>query len=175
MAAPAEQRPTGRVTLREVTPEDLPIFFAQQLDPQANHMAAFTVPDPPNRPGFEARWQHFLTDPQTVVRTIEYDGQVAGNVSRFIMFGEPSVSYWLGREFWGRGIATAALAALLRLLPERPLYARAAQDNAASLRVLHKCGFRIVGEEEAYANARGARIGEYILRLDGEQDISDAD
>ena len=41
----------------------------------------------------------------------------------------------------GRGIATAALTAFLRLEQTRPLYAGVAKHDAASVRVLQKCGF----------------------------------
>ncbi len=79
--------------------------------------------------------------------------------------GKPEVTYWLGKEFWGQGIATRALAAFLGQMTERPVYARAAKDNAGSLRVLEKCGFTITGEGKGFANARGMEIEEYILTL----------
>jgi RimJ/RimL family protein N-acetyltransferase len=81
-------------------------------------------------------------------------------------FGEREVSYWIGKEYWGRGIATKALTLFLEELKVRPLYARAAKDNVASLRVLAKCGFKVVGEDRGYANARGAEIEEYVLKLE---------
>jgi RimJ/RimL family protein N-acetyltransferase len=86
-------------------------------------------------------------------------------VASFEDAGQLEVTYWLGREFWGRGIATRALAALLEYQTTRPIYARAAKDNAASLRVLQKCGFVITGEDKGYANARGEVIEEYLLTL----------
>jgi RimJ/RimL family protein N-acetyltransferase len=52
------------------------------------------------------------------------------------------VGYWLGRSYWGRGIATRALALFLPLVPARPLYAHVASHNTGSMRVLVKCGFR---------------------------------
>jgi len=48
----------------------------------------------------------------------------------------------------------------------RPLHARAASDNAGSLRVLQKCGFQAVGTEKSFAAARNEDIEETILRLD---------
>lgn len=42
---------------------------------------------------------------------------------------------------------------------------RTAKDNLASLRVLQKCGFVITGEDQGFANARGAEIEEYVLTL----------
>ncbi|HEU4328698.1 MAG TPA: GNAT family N-acetyltransferase [Roseiflexaceae bacterium] len=156
-----------RLLLRDVSPDDLPIFFAQQQDAQAIHMAAFTSPDPADRAAFDAHWSKIMANPAVVQRTIVVDGEVAGNISRFEQFGEPELSYWLGREHWGRGVATAALAAFLRLLSERPLYARVVKDNIASRRVLEKCGFAICGEDKGFAHGRGAEVEEFILRLDG--------
>lgn len=76
------------------------------------------------------------------------------------------MTYWLGREYWGRGFATVALHELLRMVAQRPMYARAAKDNVASIRVLEKCGFQLCGEERAFANARNGEIDEVVMRLD---------
>jgi len=153
------------IVLRDVTDDDLPIFFEQQLDPDANYMAAFTSRDPTDRDAFMAHWARIRADKTIINRTVVYDGQVAGSVSSFEDDGQLEVTYWLGREFWGKGIATRALAALLDYQTTRPIYARVAKDNAASLRVLRKCGFVITGEDKGYANARGEVIEEYILTL----------
>jgi len=156
----------AEVRLREVAEADLVDFFTNQLDPDANQMAAFTAPDPADLKAFSAHWSRLLADEAVTVRTVLVDGQVAGNVLLFPHAGQPEVGYWLGRRFWGRGVATRALAQFLELIPTRPLYARAAKDNAASVRVLGKCGFAVVGEDRGYANARGAEVEEYVLRLD---------
>jgi RimJ/RimL family protein N-acetyltransferase len=76
------------------------------------------------------------------------------------------VTYWIDRPAWGKGIATRALALLLELVTTRPLHARAASDNAGSLRVLQKCGFKAVGTETSFAAGRNENIEETILRLD---------
>ena len=57
------------------------------------------------------------------------------------------------------------LALFLGQVPVRPLHARAASDNAASLRVLQKAGFEIIGTEKSFAQARNEEIEETILRL----------
>lgn len=156
---------TCDVLLREVTKDDLPIFFEQQLDPDANYMAAFTAKDPTDREAFMAHWATILGDETTTNRTILFNGQVAGSVACYEdQEGRPEVTYWIGRPYWGNGIATAALHALLALVLTRPIYARAAKDNLASLRVLEKCGFTIVGEDIGFANARGKEIEEYLLK-----------
>jgi RimJ/RimL family protein N-acetyltransferase len=160
---------TGDILLRDVTQDDLAIFFEQQLDPEANYMAAFTAKDPADRQAFMAHWTRILGDETITKETILFDGQVAGHVVSFEQFGTPEVSYWIGREFWGKGIATRALSELLGHVKVRPLYARAAKDNIASLRVLQKCGFTIAGEDRGFANARGAEVEEFILVLGADE------
>ncbi|WP_164011409.1 GNAT family N-acetyltransferase [Pyxidicoccus trucidator] len=159
---------TGRgadVVLRDVTEADLSVFFEQQLDADANRMAAFTSRDPADRGAFMAHWARILGDAGIIKKTILVEGQVAGHVSSFEMLGHREVTYWLGRSFWGQGLATRALSALLEHEKVRPLHARAAKDNLGSLRVLEKCGFVITGEDKGFANARGAETEEFILVL----------
>ncbi|HEY7357017.1 MAG TPA: GNAT family N-acetyltransferase [Ktedonobacterales bacterium] len=154
------------VLLREVIDADLPIFFEQQLDADANYMAAFTARDPADRAAFMAHWARILRDETNTNRTILWAGQVAGSVACYEEeAGRPEVTYWLGKPYWGKGIATSALRALLLQVTARPMYARAAKDNLASLRVLEKCGFTIIGEGQGFANARGKEIEEYLLQL----------
>jgi len=156
-----------RVRLRPVIEADLERFFEHQRDPAAIRMAAFTAADPSDRAAFDARWARLLSDPGLENRAILLDGEVAGHVARFGPPAQREVTYWLGREHWGQGLATAALALLLSELPERPVFARAARDNAASLRVLEKCGFRRYGADRGFAQGRGAEVEEVLLRLDG--------
>jgi len=153
------------VVLRDVERADLDTFFINQADPEANRMAAFTAQNPNDREAFLAHWARLLVDESVTVKTVVVDGRVAGNVLMFSHAGQPEVGYWLGREFWGQGVATRALADFLRLIPVRPLFARAAKDHAASLRVLTKCGFAVIGEDRGYAYGRRADVDEYVLRL----------
>ena len=130
--------PTGRVQLRDVEAADLPVFLEHQQDPMAVRMAAFTSKDPSDRDAFRAHWARILADRTITMKTILLDGRVIGHVGSF---ADPNlrwreVTYWIGREFWGRGLATLALSEFLRQVRTRPLYARAAADNVASIRVL---------------------------------------
>ncbi|MDE2291813.1 MAG: GNAT family N-acetyltransferase [Elusimicrobia bacterium] len=153
------------VTLRPVEDADLGVFFAQQLDGEARRMAAFTRPDLDERAAFDAHWTRIRSTPTTVTRTVLHEGKVAGYVARWLLDGQPQVSYWLGRAYWGKGVATAALSALIAELGERPLYARAAKDNHGSRRVLEKCGFRVVGTEREFAAARGEETEGFLFEL----------
>ncbi|WP_112465724.1 GNAT family N-acetyltransferase [Streptomyces triticisoli] len=152
------------VALREVHDSDLPVFFRQMNDPESLRMAAFTPKDPADRDAFDAHWRRLRASSDTQ-RTILADGDVVGSAAVYGEPGEREVTYWVDRAYWGRGIATAALRALLAEVPERPLYARAAADNAGSLRVLHKCGFRESARARGYAQARGEEIDEVVLTL----------
>jgi len=161
---------TRHVRLREVTDVDLPIFFEQQLDSVAVHMAAFTAKDPADRGAFDAHWIKIRGDPAVMLRTILADGRVAGYVGSFEeRSGKPEVTYWIAKELWGHGVATEALSQFLHVQTRRPIYARAARDNVASLRVLEKCGFSITGYEKGYANARGVEVEEANLQLDSAE------
>jgi RimJ/RimL family protein N-acetyltransferase len=106
------------------------------------------------------------TSPGIPVRAVTRDGQLVGSIAGFVIEGRTEVTYWIDRAAWGCGIASRALALLLDLVPARPVYARAASDNAGSLSVLRKSGFQVVGTETSFAPARNAEITETILRLD---------
>jgi len=158
---------TASIVLREVLMSDLPIFFDQQLDPEANWMAAFTRKDSADRDTFMAHWTTILEDEANTIRTILFNGSVAGSISSYVDEDEHlEVTYWIGKPYWGKGIATDALSAFLEHSKVRPLYARAAKDNIGSLRVLEKCGFTRIGEDKGFANARGEEVEEFLLRLD---------
>ncbi|ARU59872.1 GNAT family N-acetyltransferase [Tumebacillus avium] len=153
------------VRLRDVIETDLPLFYENQQDPIANYMAVFTAKDPSDRKAFDAHWSKILGDETITIKTIVYAGHVAGSVSCFEQFGQLEVTYWLGKEYWGKGIATKALSEFLDHVKARPLCARAAKDNIASIRVLEKCGFQICGEDKGFSNSRNHEVEEYILKL----------
>lgn len=90
-----------------------------------------------------AHWSKSLADDSNILRTVVVDGEVAGNVVCWEQEGHREVGYWIGRKFWGMGIATRALGAFLSEVTTRPLYAYVAAHNVASIRVLEKCGFTI--------------------------------
>ncbi len=155
----------NQITLRDVQDSDLPIIFAQHQSEAALYMAAFTPPDPADLDAFSAHWQKIRSDKTVTLQTILVNGVVAGYISQFEMFDEPEIGYWLGEEFWGKGVATEALTQFLLMITIRPLYARTAKDNIASIRVLQKCGFTITGDDKGFAYGRNAEIEEYILTL----------
>ena len=133
-----------RVELREAVKDDLPILFRNQGDPEASAMAAFPSRD---WDAFVAHRAKIDANPDMLVRTILVDGEVAGDIGSWPEEADRSVGYWIGRTFWGRGVATSALRAFLELETTRPLTAHVAVHNLGSRRVLEKCGFVVVREQ----------------------------
>jgi RimJ/RimL family protein N-acetyltransferase len=152
--------------LREVRDEDLAVLFEQWADPVAMRMAAFTAPEHMDRDAFARRWSRLRADETVINRAIVVDAEVAGTIGSWGESGEREVTYWIGRSYWGKGIATCALNAFLTVDSSRPLHARVAYDNVASRRVLEKCGFRVVGTDRGFAEARSREIEEVVLRLE---------
>jgi RimJ/RimL family protein N-acetyltransferase len=154
------------IALRPVEDADLDALFEQQRDPEAVRMAAFTAKDPDDREAFDAHLAKVRFSDGITHRAVTRDGVLVGSIAAFVMEGDTEITYWIDRSVWGQGIAGRALALLLDAVEVRPLHARAASDNAGSLRVLRRAGFTVVGTDVGYANARAAEIEETILRLD---------
>src|SRR5437762_7286180 len=157
---------SGQLVLREIEDRDLGVLFEHSRDRDAIRMAAFTSPEADDRTSFEQRWARLRSDRSTTNRVIEIDGRVVGHIASFDLEGRREVTYWIGREDWGRGIATRALQEFLQLEATRPLHAGAACDNVESFRVLTQCGFVLVGEGRGFAYGRNEETDEVVLRLD---------
>jgi RimJ/RimL family protein N-acetyltransferase len=150
------------VRLRPVEQGDLPRMYDMQLDPESNRMA---VTIPRTEEAFDAHWAKVLADPGVTARVILVGETVVGTISCFPMDGEDHVGYWIDRADWGRGIASRALQLLLREVTKRPLVATVATSNAASLRVLQKCGFVVERVRHSPATDRYPECEEAVLVL----------
>jgi RimJ/RimL family protein N-acetyltransferase len=154
------------IALRPVADSDLGPLFDQMRDPESVRIVAFTPDDPDDRTAFDGHLATIRSAPDFTLRAVTCDNQLVGSISAFVLDGRTEVTYWIDRAAWGHGIASRALALLLDLVPIRPLHARAASDNAASLRVLQKSGFKVIGTENSFAHGRNSTIEETILRKD---------
>ena len=144
-----------KIQLRDVEADDLPLFFEHQRDPIAVAMVAFRSRD---RDAFDQHWAKLLADETKLKKTVLVDGQIVGNIGSWTSEGKREVGYWIDRAFWGRGVATDALSAFLRLEQTRPLYAGVAKHNVASVRVLQKCGFTLNRSVENESNDADASL-----------------
>jgi RimJ/RimL family protein N-acetyltransferase len=157
----AESLSQGGV-LRDVVEADIPIFFEHQRDPEAIRMAAFPARD---REAFTAHWDKILKNDHGTKKTIVFEGHVAGYIVSFDKEGKRLVGYWIGRDYWGKGLATKALAELIQELTVRPLYANVARSNVASIRVLEKCGFVTSGSQTEFDEALREEVEEVLMAL----------
>jgi RimJ/RimL family protein N-acetyltransferase len=145
------------VELRDIRDEDIPTLFAHQSDPEANAMAAFPARD---EAAFRAHIARVLSDRANIVRAVVADGLIVGQIGSWNDGDERDVFYWIGREYWGNGYATAALTAFLAIDTTRPLWVHAAEHNVGSQRVAERCGF--VFDHEV----QDEDVLERVLRLD---------
>lgn len=155
--------PLPRVQLRRPVEADLGTLFDYHLERESIWMAAFP---PRDREAFIAHWRGVLADAGVVKKTILCDGRVAGYIVSFNRSGERQVGYWLGKAFWGKGVATQALAQFLTYERARPLVAHVVTHNVASVRVLEKCGFAFWRRDRAAAATGGEVVEEVVLKLD---------
>jgi RimJ/RimL family protein N-acetyltransferase len=152
---------THAISLRDVQESDLPILFEYQRDPEATRMAAFPAR---SHDDFMAHWAKIMADQTTILRAILFHGEVAGSIVAWRQAGMLKVGYWIGRPYWGKGIATAALSQFLVQITERPLHAHVAKHNVASIRVLQKCGFTTCGTDTFHKDV-GELGEEFIMAL----------
>ncbi|SKA05919.1 Protein N-acetyltransferase, RimJ/RimL family [Chitinophaga eiseniae] len=153
------------ITLRKTVLADLEIFFVFQLDQEANHLAAFTSKDPTDKAAYIQKYTKHAQDPTINMCTIFMDDVIVGSIAKFEIEGQAEITYWIDKKYWGQGVATSALKALLANEPARPILGRVAFDNLGSQKVMEKCGFIRIGEDKGFANARQAEIEEYIYKL----------
>jgi len=152
--------------LRPVSEADVPHFFEHSQDEDAIRMAA-PASVAAEWPEFERKWDRIRSSDAFLCRSVISGSEVAGYVARFPQMDVPSVSYWFARPLWGRGLARQALRLFLEQVADRPLYARVASGNAASLRVLTSNGFNRIDTSSYFSAALGKDVEEVILRLDG--------
>ena len=153
---------TEDIRLRKVEDGDIHVFFEQQLDPVATHMAGF-----PSRgeDEFHSHWRRVRSNENNILRTILFKGKVSGNIVSWEQDGKRQIGYWIGRKFWGKGIASQALAQFLVVVKVRPLYAYVAKHNTASIRVLEKNGFTISVEDNQFDSTNNEKIEEVLFQL----------
>ena len=104
-------------------------------------------------------------------RAITYENKFAGVISA-TKGGkneehEAGLGYWLGEEFWGKGIMTKAVSEFVdEYLKENPdiirLQAKVYPHNLGSARVLEKTGFKYEGTRRTGTKQRGRYLDELV-------------
>lgn len=154
-----------KITLRLTAVSDLETLFEFQLDKESGYLAAFMPKDHDNKKSYLNKYKKLLADPTVNNQTIFLDNNIVGSIAKFMMGGNPEITYWIDRKFWRQGIATKALKEFLTIETERPIFGRVVFDNFGSQKVLEKCGFIKIGTEKGFANARQMEVEEFIYKL----------
>ena len=152
--------------LRKTVITDLEIFYLFQCDEKAIQLAAFTPKDPHNKEAYLDKYSKLLIDPTINMQTILWQQSIAGSVSKYEMEGDAEITYWIDRRWWGKGIASAALKKFLTMESARPIFGKTAWDNIGSQKVLEHNGFKLIGKDRGFANARKMEIEEFIFKLE---------
>ena len=153
------------IILRPTENSDLEYLFLFQLDAEAGYLAAFMPKDPTDKNAYLEKYSGLLLNPTVNMRTILVNENIVGSVSKFEMEGDAEITYWIDKNYWGKGIATTALKNFLTIENTRPIFGRVAFDNLGSQKVLEKCGFIKIGSDKGFANARQTEIEEFIYNL----------
>ncbi len=154
------------IKLDKTTKEDLETLFVFQTNKDGIMMAAFTSENPSDKVTYMKKWTAIVDNPKIKMVTIRLENIIVGSVIHFDIMSETNVSYWIDQNFWGKGIATEALNEFIKGSDKRPLFGMVAYDNIGSQKVLEKCGFKSIGKEKGFANARKKEIEEFVYRLD---------
>jgi RimJ/RimL family protein N-acetyltransferase len=170
----ALELPAGLATLRPWRGEDAPELRQQADDRRVSSNLRDAFPHPYG-PEDADRFIAMATAmaPQTFL-AITVDGHVAGGIGYTLHTDVErvgaEVGYWLGAEFWGRGIATAAVRAVTAHAfathseLER-LYAVPFASNPASARVLQKAGYRLEGTLRRSAIKDGRVLDQWMYAV----------
>lgn len=153
------------VELRPLEDDDLDAVFEMMRDREAIEMAAFTAADPDDRAAFDAWIARQRASEDVLTLVVTEDGGFAGTAAAFTVDGDREVSFWIARHARGRGVATEALRLLVSREPTRPLFARAAAHNAASIAVLEHNGFTEVSRNVDFAPGLGREVEEIVFTL----------
>jgi RimJ/RimL family protein N-acetyltransferase len=163
----SKQRSCGdqaMIALREYSENDLPLLVEYLNNANVTKYLTASIPQPYTEEN--ARWWVSEGSKAGIVRAIQYENRFVGTVGATPGLFERSRSaetgYWLAEPFWGKGIATAALGQLTNLVFQSSeivrLHAQVFSGNAASMRVLEKCGYK----QEALLTKAAYKNGVYL-------------
>jgi RimJ/RimL family protein N-acetyltransferase len=153
---------TGRLLLRRFRLDDKPALDRYRRHPDVARFQSWEADYPDDATA------RFLADMSAAPFwrpgewfqvAVEVPGQgLAGDVALLAGIGEARVGYSLHPDWWGQGLATEMVRAVLDLLPDdvRSVSATTHPDNERSRRLLLRLGFSVAGEED----------GEDLFRLD---------
>ena len=156
--------PAGHVTLRPVRLSDADIVDASVGEYDVSKMTS-SIPHPVKDGATLGFLESVVgSDRKEMVWAIvpaEGGEPLMGLISLEICdAADAEVGYWIAPEHWGKGVASAAVQALVRWNPLdcADYFGSCFYDNPASGRVMVKAGFIETGAGASYSEARGAEV-----------------
>ncbi len=167
----------SRTGFRPWTMDDIPELARLADDPQVAAILRDGFPVPYTVQDAEQFIRSSMGDGPSMNYAITFDGRTAGGIG--VVPGQDvhrisgEIGYWLGREYWGRGIATQAVIMFSEFIfattPLLHLHAGLFSTNPASSRVLLKAGYRYIGRMTDCAVKNGRVISLDLYELCADQ------
>jgi len=138
-----------RVLLRQLSESDIPALAIQANNKKIWLNLRNMFPHPYSEENAKQFVAMVGSDKKNTRFAIEIDGRFAGMIGIFpqedVYKYNAEIGYWLGEEFWGQGIGTEAVQQMCSYCfsetETKRIFAGIFSYNAASMRVLEKCGF----------------------------------
>jgi len=152
MNAPPVLIEASSVVLRRVQPDDAPALFA--LATNSDVMRFMDWPMPPDVSSTRSHLEGASVDWDA---SVEYQwvvldrqtGACAGTIALRVRGHAADFGYFLGRKFWGKGLAYGAASAVLQWLDIQPqilrIWATVDSENQRSRRLLERLGLQLEG------------------------------
>ncbi len=154
------------ICLRPITEADLQTLAQFLCDEDAIFMAGAGS----GSTDVSTHIQHFkkLMEDESISMAVIISGaSVVGYIAAFMRGDEREITYWIGREYWGQGIASKAVKLFLPSLQEKyvgeQIFARVVKGNKASEHVLLKAGFKATQTDKFYSDIRSTEVTETIF------------
>jgi RimJ/RimL family protein N-acetyltransferase len=119
-------------------------------------------------------WIEFASSEKPVTNfAIVVEGAAAGGVGLMMQTDiyrrSAEIGYWLGEDFWGRGIVSEAVGALsewaFASFDLSRIYAGVLEWNPASMRVLEKAGYQFEARLRKAVTKEGVTMDDFIYAL----------
>ncbi len=152
MSAPPDLIKAASIVLRRAQPDDAPSLFALAADPEVMRFMDWPMPTDVSSTrshleGASADWDAGVEYQWVILEG--HTGAIAGTIALRLKGHAADFGYFLGRGFWGRGLAFGAASAVLQWLDTQShilrIWATTDSGNLRSRRLLERLGLRLEG------------------------------
>lgn len=143
--------PCKKSVLRSWTMEDLNSLVLHANNPKIAENLRDVFPNPYTMENARFFIENVASDKLNLILAIEVDNMAIGAIGIHpqadVYRKNAELGYWIGESYWGRGIMTDAVTAIVDYTFQHfdihRIYAGVFEYNKASMRILEKCGFEL--------------------------------